>query len=156
MTYRIFGAIDVGSYEVNLKIYELSMKNGIRLLNHVRHRLDLGSDTYATGKIGTELVDELSDAAKLIGACNTVVVKDGKLYGNNTDGMGFVRNLKENGVDVKGKKITVMGAGGAATAIQVQCALDGAKKISIFNRKDEFYANGEKTAKKIQQMVPDC
>ena len=49
----------VGSYEVNLKIYELSMKNGIRLLNHVRHRLDLGSDTYATGKIGTELVDEL-------------------------------------------------------------------------------------------------
>ena len=59
-----------------------------------------------------ELVDELSDAAKLIGACNTVVVKDGKLYGNNTDGMGFVRNLKENGVDVKGKKITVMGAGG--------------------------------------------
>lgn len=103
-----------------------------------------------------ELVDELSDAAKLIGACNTVVVKDGKLYGNNTDGMGFVRNLKENGVDVKGKKITVMGAGGAATAIQVQCALDGAKKISIFNRKDEFYANGEKTVKKIQQMVPDC
>ena len=101
-----------------------------------------------------ELVDELSDAAKLIGACNTVVVKDGKLYGNNTDGMGFVRNLKENGVDVKGKKITVMGAGGAATAIQVQCALDGAKKISIFNRKDEFYANGEKTVKKIQQMVP--
>ena len=59
MTYRIFGAIDVGSYEVNLKIYELSMKDGIRLLNHVRHRLDLGSDTYATGKIGTELVDEL-------------------------------------------------------------------------------------------------
>ena len=103
-----------------------------------------------------EMVDELSDAAKLIGACNTVVVKDGKLYGNNTDGMGFVRNLKENGVDVKGKKITVMGAGGAATAIQVQCALDGAKKLSIFNRKDGFYANGEKTVKKIQQMVPDC
>ena len=39
MTYRIFGAIDVGSYEISLKIYELSTKNGIRLLNHVRHRL---------------------------------------------------------------------------------------------------------------------
>lgn len=103
-----------------------------------------------------ELVDELSDAAKLIGACNTVVIKDGKLYGNNTDGMGFVRNLKENGVDVNGKKMTVMGAGGAATAIQVQSALDGTKKISIFNRKDEFYANAEHTVEKIRKMLPDC
>lgn len=103
-----------------------------------------------------ELVDELSDAAKLIGACNTVVVKDGKLYGNNTDGMGFVRNLKENGVDVKGKKMTIMGAGGAATAVQVQSALDGAAKISIFNRADEFYANAEHTKTKIKEMLPEC
>jgi len=103
-----------------------------------------------------ELVDELSDAARLIGACNTVLVKDGKLYGNNTDGMGFVRNLKENGVKVKGKRLTVLGAGGAATAIQVQCALDGAKKISIFNRKDEFYTNAEHTVEKIKSMLPEC
>ncbi|MCI6057711.1 shikimate dehydrogenase [Anaerotignum sp.] len=103
-----------------------------------------------------ELVDELSDAAKLIGACNTVVVKDGKLYGNNTDGMGFVRNLKENGVDVKGKKMTIMGAGGAATAVQVQSALDGTAKISIFNRADEFYANAEHTKTKIKEMLPEC
>lgn len=103
-----------------------------------------------------ELVDELSDAAKLIGACNTVVVKDGKLYGNNTDGMGFVRNLKENGVDVKGKKMTIMGASGAATAVQVQSALDGAAKISIFNRADEFYANAEYTKAKIKEMLPEC
>lgn len=103
-----------------------------------------------------ELVDELSDAAKLIGACNTVVIKDGKLYGNNTDGMGFVRNLRENGVDVKGKKMVIMGAGGAATAVQVQSALDGAAKISIFNRDDEFYANAEHTKEKIKAMLPEC
>ena len=59
MACRIFGAIDVGSYEVNLKIYELSARNGIRVLNHVRHRMELGRDTYATGKISTELTDEL-------------------------------------------------------------------------------------------------
>ena len=105
-------------------------------------------------KIAPEM--KLSDAAKLIGACNTVVVKDGKLYGNNTDGMGFVRNLKENGVDVKGKKMTIMGAGGAATAVQVQSALDGAVKISIFNRADEFYANAERTKAKIKEMLPEC
>ena len=87
----------------------------------------------------TEYMDELSPAARIIGACNTIVNDNGKLVGHITDGVGYVRNLKENGVEVKGKKITIMGAGGAATAIQVQCALDGAREISIFNPKDDFY-----------------
>ena len=103
-----------------------------------------------------ELVDELSDAAKLIGACNTVVVKDGKLYGNNTDGMGFVRNLKENGVDVKGKKMTIMGAGGAATSIQVQLALEGAKEIHIFNPKDKFFERAGQLRETISKSCPIC
>lgn len=59
MACTMFAAIDVGSYEVNLKIYELSTRKGIRVVNHVRHRMELGKDTYATGRIGTELVDEL-------------------------------------------------------------------------------------------------
>ena len=101
-----------------------------------------------------ELVDELSDAAALIGASNTVVVKDQKLYGHNTDGIGFVRNLRENGAEVKNKVLTVLGAGGAATAIQVQSALEGAKKIYIFNRRDEFYTNAESTAEKIKSHIP--
>ena len=58
-----------------------------------------------------QYLDELSPAAKLIGAVNTVVVKDGKLIGNNTDGVGFVHNLRENGVDITGKKIVLLGAG---------------------------------------------
>mgnify|MGYP002236221333 CR=1 FL=1 len=82
--------------------------------------------------------DELSPAARIIGAVNTIVNEDGKLVGHITDGIGFVRNLKEHGVDVKGKKMVVLGAGGAATAIQVQCALDGAESIAIFNPKDPF------------------
>jgi shikimate dehydrogenase len=103
------------------------------------------------------LVDELSPAAKLIGACNTVTVgENGKLTGHNTDGIGFVRNLHENGVEVQGKKMVVLGAGGAATAICVQAALDGAVEIAIFNRKDEFYANGELTVQKLAQAVPTC
>ena len=103
------------------------------------------------------IVDELSPAAKLIGACNTVTVgEDGKLTGHNTDGIGFVRNLHEHGVEVQGKKLVVLGAGGAATAICVQTALDGAAEIAIFNRKDEFYANGEHTVEKLAQAVPAC
>lgn len=101
------------------------------------------------------LVDRLSPAAELIGACNTVVVEeDGTMTGHITDGVGFVRNLKEHGVEIKDQKIVVIGTGGAATAIAVQAALDGVAEIAIFNRKDEFYANGEKTVEKIKKAVP--
>lgn len=101
------------------------------------------------------LVEHLSPAAELIGACNTVVVEeDGTMTGHNTDGVGFVRNLKEHGVEVKGQKIVLLGTGGAATAIAVQAALDGAAEITIFNQKDEFYANGEKTVEKLRKAVP--
>lgn len=103
-----------------------------------------------------EYMDELSPAARIIGACNTIVNENGKLTGYITDGQGYVRNLKENGVDVKGKKLTIMGAGGAATAIQVQCALDGAREISIFNKKDDFFQRAEKTVEDIKKEVPNC
>ena len=104
----------------------------------------------------TEYMDELSPAARIIGACNTIVNDNGKLVGHITDGVGYVRNLKENGVEVKGKKITIMGAGGAATAIQVQCALDGAREICIFNPKDDFYKRAEQTVENIKKDVPEC
>ena len=105
----------------------------------------------------TKLLDDISPAAKLIGACNTVTVSpDGKLTGYNTDGIGFVRNLAEHGVKVAGQKIVLLGAGGAATAIAVQAALDGAAEIHIFNRKDEFYPNAQLTVEKLTKAVPDC
>ena len=99
-------------------------------------------------------VDELSPAAQIIGAVNTIVNDDGKLTGYITDGEGFVNNLKDHGIDIKGKKITVAGGGGAATAIQVQCALDGAREITIFNKKDAFFERTLQTAEQIRKAVP--
>lgn len=101
-------------------------------------------------------MDELSPAARIIGAVNTIVNDGGKLTGYITDGEGFVDNLKDHGIDVKGKKITVAGGGGAATAIQVQCALDGARELSIFNIKDAFFERTLETAEKIRSSVPGC
>lgn len=98
-------------------------------------------------------MDELSPAARMIGAVNTIVNDNGKLKGYITDGEGVVNSLKDEGVDVKGKKIVVTGAGGAATAIQVQCALDGAREIVIFNR---TVARAMQTVEMIQREVPDC
>jgi shikimate dehydrogenase len=64
-------------------------------------------------------VDELDDSAKYTGAVNTVVNKGGKLIGYNTDGKGYVKNLNAHGVDLKGKKVTLVGSGGAATSITI-------------------------------------
>ena len=59
MTGEVFAAIDVGSYEMAMKIFELSDKNGVRELDHVRHRMDLGTETYAKGRISSSHVDEM-------------------------------------------------------------------------------------------------
>ena len=101
-------------------------------------------------------VDELSPAAQIIGAVNTIVNENGKLVGHITDGEGFVNNLKDHGIDIRGKKIAIAGGGGAATAIQVQCALDGAGEIVIFNKKDGFFERTLETAERIRKAVPSC
>lgn len=82
-----------------------------------------------------ELCDHLSPAAQMIGAVNTVVNEDGRLIGHNTDGIGYMMAVKEAGFDIIGKEMTLLGAGGASTAIAVQAALDGVKALNIFNRK---------------------
>ena len=101
-------------------------------------------------------MDELSPAAQIIGAVNTIVNDNGKLTGYITDGEGFVHNLRDHGIEIKGRKITVAGGGGAATAIQVQCALDGAKSITIFNPRDPFFERAQKMVEKIKAKVPEC
>lgn len=98
-------------------------------------------------------LDKLSPAAELAGAVNTVVNDNGVLTGHITDGTGYMRSIKEAGVDVIGKKMTIVGAGGAATAICIQAALDGVKEISIFNRKDDFYSRAEKTVRDINEKT---
>lgn len=100
-----------------------------------------------------EYLDHLSPAAELCGAVNTVVNDNGVLTGHITDGVGFMTSLKEQGIDVIGKKMTIVGAGGAATAIEIQAALDGVAEISIFNRKDEFFARAETTVKNINEKT---
>jgi len=81
-----------------------------------------------------DYLDELSPAAKLCQAVNTVVNENGKLIGHMTDGSGLIQSLKDAGYDIKGKKVTVVGCGGAGKAIQIQAALDGVAELAIFNR----------------------
>lgn len=102
-----------------------------------------------------ELLDELSPAARLIGAVNTVVNDKGKLIGYNTDGIGYMQAVKDAGHNILGKTITVMGAGGAATAICAQAALDGVAKIHIFARKSSrFWDRTQTLVNTINETLP--
>lgn len=81
------------------------------------------------------LCDHLSLAADISGSVNTVVIEEDKtMTGNTTDGIGFFASCREEGFEPEGKKITLLGAGGAGTAILVQAALNGAEEISLFSR----------------------
>ena len=80
-------------------------------------------------------LDEIAPDAALIGAVNTVCRAGDRLVGENTDGKGFLRSLREDAeIDPSGIKAVVLGAGGAARAIAVELALAGAERISIVNR----------------------
>ena len=82
-----------------------------------------------------QYLDEIAPEARIIGAVNTVRVEDGRLIGENTDGKGFLRGLRADaGVDPAGKRVVVLGAGGAARAIATELALAGAAEITVVNR----------------------
>lgn len=102
-----------------------------------------------------ELVDELSPAASMIGAVNTVVNKDGKFIGHNTDGIGYMQSVKDAGFDIIGDTMTLLGAGGAASSIFVQAALDGVKNINVFSIKDRFWEKAEKMVDTVNSKT-DC
>lgn len=84
-----------------------------------------------------EHLDDLGESARIIGAVNTVVRRDGRYIGENTDGRGFVEAVREL-IDPVGKRVVLLGAGGAARAVAVELALAGVAGMTIVNR------NGDK------------
>ncbi|PZQ49095.1 MAG: shikimate dehydrogenase [Micavibrio aeruginosavorus] len=86
-----------------------------------------------------KLCESVDDTARKIGAVNTVVVRDGKLHGTNTDAFGFIENVHRNtfGTDFLHKPAVVLGAGGAARAVVYALIEAGAKKIIVLNRTKE-------------------
>ena len=100
-----------------------------------------------------QYLDELAPSAQLIGAVNTVVINDGRLIGENTDGQGFVEALRPLS-DPRGARAVIFGAGGAARAIAIELALAGAQSIMIVNRSHD---KGEKLAEHVDSHTDaDC
>lgn len=101
-----------------------------------------------------EFLDALDPLAATIGAVNTIRVTDGKTTGYNTDGEGFIRSLEEQTkLSVQGKRILLLGCGGAARAIAMTLAFRGVEKIFISNR---TVAKAEALAAEINSKLGDC
>ena len=137
------------AFEVDNSTLEDAVK-GLRALKMVGSNVSMPNKTV----VG-QYLDELSPAAKMCGAVNTIVNDNGRLIGHITDGIGYMQSLKDNNIDVIGKKMTITGAGGAAKAIEVQAALDGVKEMSIFNVKDKFWEAAEQPVQTIRENT-DC
>lgn len=97
-----------------------------------------------------EHLDGLAPSAEIIGAVNTVVLRDGLWIGENTDGQGFVQALRAV-CDIRGQRVLLFGAGGAARAVAVELALAGAAHIDVVNR---GAARGEELAGLINARTP--
>ncbi|MCI9174128.1 MAG: shikimate dehydrogenase [Lachnospiraceae bacterium] len=135
------------AFEVDNDTLEDAVK-GLRALKMVGSNVSMPNKTVVH-----KYLDKLSPAAELCGAVNTIVNENGVLTGHITDGIGYMKSLKDNNIDVIGKKMTIVGSGGAATAIEVQAALDGVAEMSIFNIKDKFWDNAQETVNKISERT---
>lgn len=138
----VYLAFDVGTDKLETAV------EGLRTLNVRGFNL-----TMPDKNLMCSLCDKLSPAAEIIGAVNTVVNDNGVLTGYTTDGTGYMRAVEDAGHNIIGKKMTLLGAGGAATAILVQAALDGVSEISVFNVRDDFFARAEKTVADLNERT---
>jgi shikimate dehydrogenase len=101
-----------------------------------------------------EAVDELDPLAERLGAVNTVAIRDGRLFGYNTDGPGFLRSLKEAfQVEVKDLRVLILGAGGGAgKAVLQQSAMAGCRHLTLVNRSSEKL---QSLAAELRPLYPD-
>ena len=84
------------------------------------------------------LLDKVDQLAAQIGAVNTIVNREGKLFGYNTDASGFLRSLRQEGAfEPRGKRVALIGAGGAARAVAYALVRESVRKLTIVNRSAE-------------------
>lgn len=151
MQNEAFRRAGIDCVQLAFEVDNSTLKDAVQGIRALKLR---GSNVSMPNKtVVGQYLDKLSPEAELIGSVNTIVNDNGMLTGYCTDGIGYMASLNDKGIDIRGKKITVVGAGGAATAIQIQAALDGVAEISIFNVKDKFFEVGEETVRKINSKT---
>ena len=130
--------------------FDVDQDNLEAAINAMRTLKIRGGNISMPNKIAVmPYLDKISAEARVCGAVNTIVNDDGILTGHMTDGTGFILSLKDRGIDIRGKKLTVVGAGGIGKTIEVQSAYEGAAELSIFNHRDKYWSRACETAWEI-------
>jgi len=133
MQEAAFQALNLNWRYLTIEVYPKDLEDAMKGLRAFNMR---GINLTIPHKVEVlKYLDEVSPEAQLMGAVNTVYREGKQLIGANTDGKGFLTSLIQDAkVDPRGKKVLILGAGGAARAISVELALAGTNKITIINR----------------------
>ncbi|MBR2578039.1 MAG: shikimate dehydrogenase [Solobacterium sp.] len=129
--YRTYGK-DLG-LEVSFDVLNVPEDRFEETLEYARKNWQGFHITMPYKHVAMRYMDELDESAVKCDSTNTVVVKDGKLIGYNTDGWGLVKCLAMNGVDVKDKKVVMLGAGGVGTSIAYNLFINGVRHVDVVN-----------------------
>lgn len=129
----LFEKYDIDAVYVSYDVDVNSLKEGIE---GIRYLGIMGTNVTIPHKIEVmKYLDVIDEKAKLFGAVNTIKNIDGKLYGYNTDGTGLTKSLKDvSGETMEGKRVLIIGAGGACRSIAIQLAIENVASIEIVNR----------------------
>jgi shikimate dehydrogenase len=119
-------------------------------LDLIRELNFVGMNLTTPHKIAaSKLMDEIDDNARRIGAINTIKVDNAKLGGYNTDGKGFARAVRQEfAVDLRDLRVMILGGGGAARALGLQCARENCERLVITNR---TFATAQKLAEELRE-----
>jgi shikimate dehydrogenase len=149
MQEQAFAALGLSWRYVTLEVPPAKLADAVRGMRAMNFA---GANCTLPHKVAVlEHLDEITPTARKIGAVNTVVRQaDGSLLGENTDGKGFIRSVREAGMELAGVSAVVLGAGGAARAIAVELAEAGARSIRIVNRTEE---RGRELAAQVQERT---
>jgi shikimate dehydrogenase len=142
MLNRAFKESGINAAYAAFHIEQGTLKEAIQGIRALRFR---GVNVTIPYKVEVmSYLDEIDEGARVIGAVNTIVNENGKLIGYNTDGIGYVRSLyEETGLSLQGKRVLLLGAGGAGRGIAYALAKAGAEIVWVSNR----------TASKADELV---
>ena len=127
---RIFKELNVDKTYLALKIPPSGLMEALSVL---RHNFAGFNITIPHKEAIIPYLDEIDESAKIYGAVNTVKIEDGKLRGYNTDGYGFIKSIDTSGMNIEGKRVLMMGSGGAARVIAFELLNKGCH-LTIANR----------------------